>query len=286
LVIKDEAKDEGCKMVSGGVIEFKAEVSPLMPNSRAAIQERIAAGRIGWVAPVLLVVARSLLSLLAQGFATLVLAWLQYPNPTQAVISWWTVYGTLVDLGCLALLVWFLRREGIRLFDLVALDRQKLGKDVRLGIGIFAVVFPLMMLAGSSLASLLVYGKMQPDLPVGALIRTLPLWAVLYSRTVWWVAWSFTEELTYNGYALPRLQALGGRTWVAVVIVSFGWALQHSFLPYINLSHAAWLFIAFFPLTVAMQMIYLRVRRLPPLIFAHWAMDLTSVVFMVQVMGR
>ena len=37
--------------------------------------------------------------------------------------------------------------------------------------------------------------------------------------------------MTYQGYALPRLEALSGRAWLAIIIVSFGWALQHSALP-------------------------------------------------------
>lgn len=43
------------------------------------------------------------------------------------------------------------------------------------------------------------------------------------------------------------------------------------------------MFLAFVPLTLAMQFIYLRVRRLTPLIIGHWLMDLTSVLFMLQI---
>ena len=39
--------------------------------------------------------------------------------------------------------------------------------------------------------------------------------------------------MTYQAYVLPRIQALSGRAWIAVVVVSFWWALQHSFLPFI-----------------------------------------------------
>ena len=109
------------------------------------------------------------------------------------------------------------------------------------------------------------------------------LWAVLYSRLIWWVIWSATEELTFNGYALPRLQLITGKTWVAVLGVGFGWALQHSFLPFINVKHAIWLLITFFPLTIAIQLVYLKYRRLFPLIIGHWAMDFFSVVFLLKI---
>src|ERR1022692_1100994 len=63
--------------------------------------------------------------------------------------------------------------------------------------------------------------------------RVLPVWAVVYSLSVWWMIWSPTEEMTYQAYALPRIQALSGRTWVAMVVVGFWWALQHSLLPFL-----------------------------------------------------
>jgi hypothetical protein len=37
------------------------------------------------------------------------------------------------------------------------------------------------------------------------------------------------------------------------------------------------------PLVVVMQLLYLRFRRLPPLIFMHWGMDLFSAVVMISV---
>jgi uncharacterized protein len=105
---------------------------------------------------------------------------------------------------------------------------------------------------------------------------------MLYSRLIWWVIWSFTEELTYQGYALPRLQLLCGRTWVAVVLVGFGWSLQHCFLPlFFDPRHFIWILITFFPLKIAMQLLYLRFRRLLPLIVAHWAMDFVSTFMII-----
>ena len=39
--------------------------------------------------------------------------------------------------------------------------------------------------------------------------------------------WGMTEEMTYQGYALPRLELLTGQTWLAVVMVAVGFGLQH-----------------------------------------------------------
>jgi membrane protease YdiL (CAAX protease family) len=231
-------------------------------------------------APFLMVFARPILAILAQGL--LIVLFVALKQPSYNVTAWWTVYGTLIDIVCLILLVNLLKREGKSLFDLLSFNKGKIFSDVLIGLGIFIFVFPLAMAIGSILSSLMVYGSLEPNLPEGAYARELPLWAVLYSRIIWWVLWSFTEELTYQGYALPRIQVITGRKWVAVLIVGFGWALQHSFLPYITVSHSVWMFIMFFPLAVAMQLLYLKIKRLFPLIVAHWAMDLISVIFMVS----
>jgi hypothetical protein len=222
-----------------------------------------------------MVVARTLLSVAAQGLAILGFSLAHHPDPAGAAVAWWSVYDTLVDIGCLALLFVFLRREGLRIWDLVGFDRRRLLRDVLLGLGIIAVLFPLVMIGGSILVSLLVYGTLQPDLPAGTFGRVLPLWGVLYSRMVWWVIWSFTEELTYQGYALPRLQAMTKRTVPVVLLIALFWSLQHCFLPFFpDARKFLFTFLEFVPIAIAMQLIYLRIRRLPALLVAHWGMDL------------
>ena len=252
-------------------------------NSPSAIEARIAKKRIPRLAPFLILLARPGLAILAQGIFILVFIQGGVPAPTTAVRHWWTVYGTFIDLGCLGILFWLTRHEGIRLFDLLSFDKTKIKKDILIGVGIFLVVFPLSVFSGGLVGGWLAYGSLNPTFPDGGFIRVLPLWAVWFSRIFWWPLWSLTEELTFQGYALPRLQALTRSTWLSVALVSCDWSLQHSFLPWIDPRHALYLFITFIPLTIAMQLIYLRVRRLPPLIVGHWLMDFVSVLFMVQV---
>jgi hypothetical protein len=256
-----------------------------LPVSRETVHSGAAAGRITWTGPLTMLAARSIFAVLAQVLVTLILAWTRNPDPIRAGTAWWQVTGTLVDVGCLALLFAFTRREGIRLMDLVGLDKSRWRRDVVIGLALLALIFPVVMIGGSLISGLAIFGTIQPTLPAEVLMKVLPLWAVFYSRAIWWVIWSATEEITYNGYALPRLQALTGKTWLAVGIVSIGWALQHAFLPLV----ADWrvflyLFLQMLPLVVVMQLLYLRLRRLPPLIIMHWGMDLFSALMMTSVM--
>lgn len=258
-------------------------MTTLVLNSSEVLQSRAADGRIPRYGPLLMLVARSAFLLIAQGITLLVLKGLSVQNPTVEVRNWWPVYGTLVDFGCLALLLWLTRREGIRLIDLIGIVKSKLLTDIPRGLGLFLLIFPVTIFGGGMLAMLIAYGQLNPVFPENTYIRTLPLLALLYSRILWWPIWSATEEMTYNGYALPRLIAMTKSTWLSVAIVSFFFAIQHSFLMLAGFQFGLYMFITFVPLTIAMQLAYLRIRRLPPLIVAHWLMDFTNVLFLFQV---
>ena len=80
----------------------------------------------------------------------------------------------------------------------------------------------------------LLYGASTAD--AGAYLvqpHAMPVWAIVYSLSLWWIIWSPTEEATYQAFALPRMRALTGRTWLAFVVVGFVWAFQHSLLPFV-----------------------------------------------------
>ncbi|MGH9504833.1 MAG: CPBP family glutamic-type intramembrane protease [Terriglobales bacterium] len=221
--------------------------------------------------------------IVAQALVALVYIVRGHPSAWDAAAPWWTVYGTLADAGCLALLMKFTRREGIALRDLVGVIRLRLGGDIVLGIGCF-LAFALFFSVPGLVASKFLFGTTHPPMYPGLLAkRTLPAWAVIYSLGAWWPIWSLTEEMTYNGYALPRIQALSGHKWIAVLTVGFWWALQHSFFPFIlDWKYVVWRFLFFLPGVILMTLIYLGIRRLPPLVLAHWPMDLMAVLYTLK----
>ena len=257
-------------------------MTTLALNSAEAIQPRVVQGRVPRYGPILALVARSAFILLFQGITFLILTQRNVPNAEVALRNWWPVYGTLADLGCLAVLIGLTKREGIRLFDLIGVVKSKLKTEIPLGLGIFAVVFPVTVFGGGMLAQLIVYGQLNPPFPENTFIRTLPVWALVYARVLWWPIWSATEEMIYNGYALPRLVEMTRSRWFSVAVVSFFFSLQHSFLMLAGFQFGLYMFLTFVPLTLTMELIYLRIRRLPPLIVAHWLMDLSNVLFLFQ----
>jgi membrane protease YdiL (CAAX protease family) len=91
--------------------------------------------------------------------------------------------------------------------------------------------------------------------------------------------WGLTEQMTYNGYLVPRFQVLFRRTSLAVACVAFAWSVQHAFMP-LTFDPKFMLFRALSPLPFSTfaALLYLRLRRLVPFVIAHAFMDCASVL--------
>jgi uncharacterized protein len=227
-----------------------------------------------WRGPALMLFARTVVAVGVQAAVAAVLALRGSPAPWHDAQPWLPVYGTLVDAGCLALLWRLTRREGVRLFDLVGFERTRLVRDVLLGLALIpaSLVF---ILAGTYAAGWLVYGA--PSQPY--LFGRLPLPAAVYGVLVWPFIWGLTEQMTYNGYLLPRFQALSRSTGVAIAVVAFAWSLQHAFMPVtFDAKFMAFRLLAPIPHSVFDVLVYLRLRRLLPLAIAHALMDGATVL--------
>lgn len=244
------------------------------PNSQEALLRRHQAGTLTWRGPLLLLFARPAFAVAAQAVFAAIFALRGSPTPWRDSEPWLPVYGTLVDAGCLALLWWFMRREGSPLFSLVGFRRSHLPRDLLLG---FALIPPslVFILAGTSAASWLVYGTVSPPL----LFADLPLPAALYGVLVWPFLWGLTEQMTYNGYLVPRYQVLSRSTVAAIAIVGFVWSLQHAFMPLtFDPEFMLYRMIGPLPFSVFGILVYLKLRRLLPLIVAHALMDGATVL--------
>lgn len=228
--------------------------------------------------------ARSLLCFLGQT-ATAVILWAQgNPSPWSASVPYWNVFGTLADVGCLLLLHDLLKKEGFKIWDLLRVPDTPLWRDILIGVGLFLLIFPTIIMGVTLIANLVVYGTLQPVFENGLLIaRQLPAWARFYSLFVWWVIWSPTELMFYNGYLFPRFEAFTGKTWMAVMIVGFFWTLQHIFFPFmLDGSYLVWRFIQFLGIGLLMPWLFSRLRRLRPLIVTHWILDIAGVVLTIN----
>jgi len=243
------------------------------PNSRPALQDREARHLLPWSGPLLMLFARSAFAIAAQGLVAAVYAAQGSASAWKEAEAWLPVYGTLIDIGCLALLWRLTRREGITLLDLVGPDRQRLGHDILLGLVLIPACL-LFIYGGVAISGWLIYGRVGgPQFG-----EPLPLIATLYAVSIWPLIWGFTEQMTYNGYLVPRFQVLSGGT-LAVAVVAFSWSFQHAFMPLtFDPDFMLHRLLSSMPNSLFMIAVYLRLRRLLPLAIAHWLMDGASVL--------
>jgi hypothetical protein len=97
---------------------------------------------ISWRWPVTMVFARFILALVLQLLLALVYFSFKDQHPLQSAGRWFTVYGSLIDIGCLILINRQLRKEGIKIRDLLNFDRNRIGKTILTGFLYTLLFFP------------------------------------------------------------------------------------------------------------------------------------------------
>jgi hypothetical protein len=154
--------------------------SPASTNSPETLLHRRQTGRLTWRGPALMLFARAALAVGAQAVVAAVFALRGSPAPWHEAEPWLPVYGTLIDIGCLALLWQLTRREGIGLLDLVGFQRARLVSDALLGLALIPVSL-VFVFAGTGAAGWIIYGSPAPPYFLGG----LPVPAALYGVLVW-----------------------------------------------------------------------------------------------------
>lgn len=121
------------------------------------------------------------------------------------------------------------------------------------------------------------YGSALP--PMITVVSLSPA-GVLYSLTIWPVIWVIAEELLYLGYLLPRIEVLFGRTWLAVLVVTFFWGFQHLAIPFmLDAKYLVSRVLAAMAAVSGVTIVFvLWRRRLIPLLGAHYVVDLSTAI--------
>lgn len=245
----------------------------LMTNSPSTIRTQYQASDLSWLPVLVFLPTRLVYSFLAQSIFAGLFALGGAPIPFYAAASWWPVFLSITDILCLLSLIWLTRREGLKLVDLVGVRGRAVLRQLAWTPAYLLAIAPGGILA--SAVTQLFYGRVAP--PYLSIVD-LPLIGALYSILIWPLLWAVTEELVYLGYLFPRMEALCGKTWPAVLIVTFFWGLQHLANPFIadgtyliSRVLAAWAAVG--GITVVFT---LWRRRLVPIIGAHYILDLAT----------
>jgi CAAX prenyl protease-like protein len=248
-------------------------------NDAQALAGRRDAGTLTWRGPAVMLLARSFWAVVAQALVAAIFALRSSPSPWHDSEAWLPLYGTLIDACCLAMLWQLTRREGVGLFDLVGFDRGRIVDDVLLGLALIPVGLAFVV-AGVYGAGWVVYGTLTPPYLYGS----LPLSAALYGSLVFPFVWGLTEQMTYNGYLVPRFQVVWQSTSRAVACVAVVWSFQHVVMPLtFDPKFMIFRLLSPVPFSTFQLLLYLRLRRMIPFAIAHALLDGAGVVIGVLV---
>ena len=189
-------------------------IPPSASNINAGGQRSLNNRLPSWSGPMLMLGTRLGFAVVVQAVVAVGFFLRGEATPWLSAAPWWTVYGTLIDIGCLLTLIYCMRRERGRLSDLVGLQPARLGRDFLTGLAYAAGILPFAILGGF-LGTALIYGSAPGPTPIGP----LPLVGALYSFLIWPVIWAITEEVTYLGSYyrawkhLPDARRLRSQLW-------------------------------------------------------------------------
>lgn len=191
------------------------------------------------------------------------------------------LYLAPVNIASLLLLRWVMHRQGRRVRDLIGFTRARFGRDILWGLLWLMVLY--LPFAGAIIGTMfLLYGGNAftsfeavfvpvagyPVLPQAVSI----VFAVLIVLTFAPLN-APTEELVYRGFAQGGLLTSLNSRWLAIVIPSVGFGLQHIFFAATAPGMLVFA-VAFFVWGIGSGIIYLKQGRLMPLILCHVIVNL------------
>lgn len=254
-------------------------------NGSPYLQQLIAQGQLTRFWPLLVIFIRFPLimlgNLIAYGY---IITFTNRANPWEYALMWGNVHTSLIaDTVTIVLVIWLIRREGLRLADLITWQKESIWREGLLGLGLTIVLYAALLLGGL-LGAFLAFGSEAFAFDASAMVNLTraelpPLWYYLWGLIVLPITVAIAEELAYRGYAQPRLEALTNSNWTAVFIVAFGFGIQHIAFSLTDWQSALARFIGTFIAGIVFGTIYLRQRRLLPLIIAHWLIDVFGLGF-------
>lgn len=173
----------------------------------------------------------------------------------------------LVDVITLGLVALAVRTEGRRLRDLFGPWRWS---DLAWG-ALLLVIVIVGFLAANFVANLIVYGGAPPSASGAA--PSVPLWVGLVGFLIAPLTIALAEEAVYRGYAQPRLQRHLGRLG-ALLVVAVVFGIQHIGFALTSGPDVAAKVLTTVLAGLILGGLWLWMRRLVPLVLAHWGLDL------------
>ena len=243
-------------------------------NSVEEIQKKTHSGMIHWLWPVIMLLSRTILFLVFGFLISIILGFFKINEPLSDVTRWWTYQVICTNILCFFLLSWLSSKENMKFLDLIGFNQKLVKRDMLL---VLALLIPSGIIGyfGVHLAGVWLYGNTPPTF----MFQSLPIWAAVFSVIIFPLTNALVETTTYFGYSFQRIAVLSRNKWLAFFIAASFLALQHIGIPlYLDLKYMLWRFVSFLPFAFFAGYVYLKIRRLFPIIVLHYLADLPLAI--------
>ncbi len=185
----------------------------------------------------------------------------------------WSVVICIINILLIVLLILLTKIKKSNLLELI---NYKKGVTTKKEILIMILIVLLIGMGGMYLAGLIVYQK----IPYFAqeMIAPIPLWLAIIVFLLLPTTTAIAEDSLYLGVGVNNIN----NKYLKIIIPSFFFALQHSFIPFIfDIRFIIYRFLSFLPLTIILAYIYNKKKNPLPIMIAHGIIDLFTVVWIL-----
>ena len=179
----------------------------------------------------------------------------------------WSIVASSVNIVTIAVLLFMTKNDG----GLKKLINYEKGKTVPKQVIGMSILILCLGMGGMYLAGFLCYGIIPYAPPM--MIAPIPVPLAVIDLILLPVSTAIAENSIYLGCGVGTIN----NRYLSVILPSFFFALQHSFIPMQpDIRYMAYRFLSFLPLTIVLCIIYRKNRNPMPIMTGHAVIDLLT----------
>ena len=189
------------------------------------------------------------------------------------ISNWWSIVATIVNIITIIILVIVCKKKNISYSKLINYEK---GKAKAKEVIIMTLIVLVFVSIGMNIAGLICYGVIPYLAPMMA--SPIPLVLAIINFILLPLTVSFAEDGLYLGCGVNSFK----NKYLAILIPSFFYALQHSFIPVLfDTKYIIYRFICFLPLTIIFCIYYYKKKNPVPIMVGHAIVEIASVVLIL-----
>ena len=179
----------------------------------------------------------------------------------------WSIVASSVNIVTIAVLLFMTKNDG----GLKKLINYEKGKTVPKQVIGMSILILCLGMGGMYLAGFLCYGIIPYAPPM--MIAPIPVPLAVINLILLPVSTAIAENSIYLGCGVGTIN----NRYLSVILPSFFFALQHSFIPMLpDIRYMVYRFLSFLPLTIVLCIIYRKNRNPMPIMTGHAVIDILT----------